>query len=146
MKLALLPAAAGLALLAAGCGGTVQAAHVQHRPKANELRAPGFVARVTGAVLHGPNRPGTVVTVTFTVEEQGKPPGTGVPAGSAFLVLLTRTNELAPAHGGHGRYRVNARLGPGGITGIRIGGFMPSQGARVENGGFWLPTFVDLAE
>jgi hypothetical protein len=145
-KIALLSTLAGLALLAAGCGASVEAKHAQHRSNANDLRSPAFVARVTGAVLHGPNRPGTVVTVTFTVEEQGEPPGTGVPAGSAFLVLLTHTNQLTPAYGEHGRYRANARLGPGGITGIQIGGFMPSSGPRVENGGFWLPTFVDVAE
>lgn len=145
MKTAL-SAAAGLVLLAAGCGASVQAKHPQHRPKVSNLRGPAFVARVTGAVLHGPNRPGTAVTVTFTVGERGEPPGTGVPVGSAFLVLLTHTNELAPAHGGHGYYRVTTRLGTGGLTGIQIGGFMPSQGPRVENGGFWLPTVVDVAE
>lgn len=140
------PAAAGLALLAAGCGASVQAEHVQRQTKANEFRGPAFAARVTGAVLHGPNRAGTVVTIAFTLEKQGEAPGAGVPAGSAFLVLLTRTNQLTPAYGEHGRYRANVRLGPGGIAGIQIGGFTPSKGTRVENGGFWLPTFVDVAE
>ncbi len=105
---------------------------------------PTFVARVTGVAVHGPNRPGTLVTVTFTVGEQGKAPGTGIPQGSAFLVLVTRTSQLAPAYGKHGHYRATTRLGPGGLTGIQIGGFMPAKGPKVLNEGFWIPTIIDI--
>ena len=97
-------------------------------------RGPVFVATVTGVVLHGPNRAGTLVTVTFTVGEPGKPPGTGVPQGSTFLVLVTHTSQMAPAQGEHGHYQARTRLGPGGFTGIQIGGYMPSKGGKVLNG------------
>jgi hypothetical protein len=104
--------------------------------------SPAFVARVTGVFFQGPNRAGTLVTVTFTVGEHGEPPGSGVPQGSTFLVLATRTSQLAPASGSHGRYRATIRLGSGGLAGIQIGGFMPSKGPKVLNGGFWVPTII----
>jgi hypothetical protein len=110
------------------------------------VRGPVFEARVTGLKFHGPNRPGTVVTVTFTVEQQGRPPGTGVPKGSSFLVLVTRTNHLAPAYGKDGYYHAAARLGPGGFGGVQIGGFMPSNGPRGLNGGFWILTTLHIPE
>jgi hypothetical protein len=96
--------------------------------------------------LHGPSRPGTLVTVTFTVGEQGKPPGTGIPQGSTFLVLVVpktrRAGHLTEAYGKHGHYRATIRLGPGGIGRIQIGGFMPSNGRKALNGGFWIPTII----
>jgi hypothetical protein len=105
---------------------------------------PVFVARVTGVVIHGPNRPGTLVTIMFAVGEQGKPPGTGIPQGSTFLVFVPRKTQLAPAYGKHGHYQATTRLGRGGLTGIQIGGFMPSKGPKVLNGGFWIQTIIDI--
>lgn len=148
MKIALVSGVAGLALLVAGCGDSGGTTHMQ-APRAligartNGARGPVFVAHVTSVTVHGPDRPGTLVTVTFTVQEEGEPPGAGLPAASAFLVLLTRANQLAPAHGSHGYYRVTTRLGPGGVAGIQVGGFIPSSGTRVQDGGFWLPTVND---
>ena len=143
------PLAAALAILV-----VVAAPALAFSPRVRELvglqtqsaRGPVFIARVTGVSRHGPNRPGTLVTVTFTVGEQGKPPGTGVPQGSTFLVLVTRTSQLAPAYGKLGHYRATTRLGPGGLTGIQIGGYMPSKGPKVLNGGFWIPTVTDIPE
>jgi hypothetical protein len=108
---------------------------------------PVFVARVTGVSFNGPNRPGTLVTVTFTVGEQGQPPGTGVPQGSTFAVLATRTHQLSPAYGKHGHYRATIRLGSGGLTGIQVGGFMPQkEPGKVRNGGFWIQTIIDIPQ
>jgi hypothetical protein len=123
-------------------------------PKVRELvglstdtRPPVFVARVTGVLLHeGDTRPGALVTIRFTVGEAGKPPGTGIPSGSTFVVLLTRrSGKFGAAHGGNGRYQATIRLGPGrGIGGIQVGAFMPGKGSRVINGGIWIPTVVDI--
>ncbi len=143
------PLAAALAVVV-----VVAAPALAFSPKVRELvglqtksaRGPVFVATVTGVSFHGPNRPGTLVTVTFTVGEQGKPPGTGVPQGSSFLVLVTRTSQLAPAYGKFGHYRATTRLGPGGLSGIQIGGYMPSKGPKVLNGGFWILTVTDIPE
>lgn len=108
---------------------------------------PALVARVTAIVIRGPHRPGTPVTVRFTVGEQGKPPGTGVPAGSVFSVLIVpttgRATQLVAARGGHGRYEATGRLSSTGIRQIQIGGFLNVRhGPSPANGGFWIPVIV----
>jgi hypothetical protein len=110
--------------------------------------SPHFVARVTHVVVHGPHpRPGVLVTITFTVGEQGKPPGTGIPPNSTFLVLVAGLpGHMATAHGENGRYSATIRLARGKIGDIQIGGFMPSKGLKVLNGGFWIPTVIDIRE
>ncbi len=89
--------------------------------------------------------------VTFTVGEQGKRPGTGVPFGSDFEMLLvgktppTRGNApvFIRTNGSHGRYSATTLLPPGGIGFIQIGGWgdfptaTPDSGA--VDGEFWLP-------
>jgi hypothetical protein len=116
-------------------------------------RGPFFAARVTNVVIHGPHAsPGTLITITFTVGEQGKRPGVGVPRGSSFLVLVSPksgagSGHLAAAHGANGRYQTTTRLGPGsGIGSIQIGGFMPEEAGKVLNAGFWIPTTIDVPE
>ena len=110
--------------------------------------SPHFIAKVTDVVVHSPRpRPGALVTVTFTVGEQGKPPGTGIPQWSTFLVLVYGSpGHLAAAHGKNGRYSATIRLARGEIGGIQIGGFMPSKGPKVLNGGFWIPTIIDVPQ
>jgi hypothetical protein len=110
--------------------------------------SPHFVARVTDAFVHGPHpRPGILVTVTFTVGEQGKPPGTGIPPKSTFLVLVGGLpGHLVAAHGKNGRYNATLRLARSKIGNIQIGGFMPSKGPKLLNGGFWIPTVIDIPE
>lgn len=109
---------------------------------------PHFVARVSSVSVHGKRpRPGTLVTVTFTVGEQGKPPGTGIPPRSTFLVLVGGSpGHLATAHGKNGQYSATVRLARAEIGGIQIGGFMPSKGPKLLNGGFWIPTVIDIPE
>ena len=110
---------------------------------------PVFIAHVTGVFVHGPDtRPGTLVTIRFTVAQPGKPPGLGIPKRSTFEVLLTRrSGQFASAYGSNGHYQATIRLGPGrGIGGIQVGAFMPSKGPRVINGGFWIPTVIDIGQ
>jgi hypothetical protein len=89
-------------------------------------------------------RAGSFVTVTFTVGEPGKPPGSGIPRGSVFEVLVTRTTgsptsmTMATARGRHGRYRATIRWPGGHIGGVEIGGFLNAQPSPA-NGDFWLP-------
>jgi hypothetical protein len=110
--------------------------------------SPHFVARVTDVIVHGARpRPGTLITVTFTVGEQSKPPGTGIPPHSSFLVFVGGLpGHLAAAHGRSGGYSATIRLARSEIGAIQIGGFMPGTGPKVLNGGFWIPTIVDIPE
>jgi hypothetical protein len=107
---------------------------------------PQFVARVTDVFVHGSRPlPGTLVTVTFTVGERGKPPGTGIPQGSTFFVLASGSpGHLATAHGKNGLYRATIRLAQPRIGMIQVGGFMPQKGPQVLNGGIWIPTTIDI--
>jgi hypothetical protein len=111
----------------------------------NGTSQPRFVARVTGVALHARRpRPGALVTVTFTVGERGKPPGTGIPPRSTFFVLLGgNPTHMVAARGRDGRYRATIRLAQSTIGGIEIGGFMPTKGPKVLNGGFWIPVLLD---
>jgi hypothetical protein len=108
---------------------------------------PLFVATVTDVVVHGSRpRPGILVTITFTVGQRGKPPGTGIPRKSTFLVLVDGGSpNLTAAHGMNGRYTATVRLAKRRIGGIQIAGLMP-KGPKVLNGGFWIPTTIDIPE
>lgn len=112
---------------------------------------PELVARVTGAFVHRPvPRYGPPwVTITFTIGEQGKAPGTGIPWGSYFLVdLASRTGAptsplLIRAYGTRGHYRVTARLPQGGIGRIMVGGWLNvRKGTSAADGEFWIPVVI----
>jgi hypothetical protein len=110
--------------------------------------SPFLEATITGVKVHRPHPPAlATVTVTFTVGEHGKRPGTGVPFGSAFSVLLVGKSVrhdnppfLIAANGRDGRYSVTTLLPPGGVGSIQIGGFgnFPT-GTPAVDGEFWLP-------
>ena len=112
---------------------------------------PKLVARVTGAFIHTP-RPRfgpPLVTVTFTIGEAGRPPGTGIPFGSYFLVSLSsRTGApSAPwqvrAYGTHGHYSATTHLPAGGIASVQIGGWVNvRKGSSAADGDFWIPVTV----
>jgi hypothetical protein len=144
----LLVAAAVLAAVVAAAPALAFSTTVRELVGLTTKTSPHFVARVTDVVVHGPRpRPGVLVTITFTVGEQGKPPGTGIPQGSTFLVLVDGLpGHLAAASGKNGRYTATLRLARGEIGSIQIGGFMPSKGPKVLNGGFWIPTVIDIPQ
>ena len=109
---------------------------------------PFLVATVTSVVVHKPHPPAlATVTVTFTVGEHGKPPGTSVPFGSAFELFLvgktppTRNNSpvFIRTNGSHGRYSATTLLPPGGIGSIQIGGWVSNAPGGAADGEFWLP-------
>lgn len=106
---------------------------------------PRLVATVEHVIGHKPYpRPGSFVTVTFTVGEPGKPPGSGIPPGSVFEVQLTRTTGsptsslMTVARGRRGHYRVTVRWPGGHVGGVAIGGFLNAMPSPA-NGDFWLP-------
>jgi hypothetical protein len=108
---------------------------------------PFLVATITGVKVRRPRPPAlATVTVTFTVGENGRRPGAGVPFGSAFSVLLASKTDpqlnasLIAAKGSDGYYSVTTLLPAGGIGSIQIGGFgnFPT-GPPAVDGEFWLP-------
>jgi hypothetical protein len=106
-----------------------------------------IVAKLTGVRIRTPYpRYGPpLVTVTFTVGEAGKAPGTGVPRGSALFVALVGKSgspgKLVKAQGSHGRYQATGRAPVGGIKNILIGGWInvTPQQSPTANKGFWIP-------
>jgi hypothetical protein len=125
-------------------------------PKVRELvglKSPAYVphqtlvAKVIRVRFHTPYpRYGPpLVTVTFTVGEAGKAPGTGVPRGSAlFVAFVGKTGtqtQLVKAHGSQGRYQATGRAPVGGIENILVGGWInitPKQSPTASKG-FWIP-------
>jgi hypothetical protein len=108
---------------------------------------PFLVATITAVKVHRPRPPAlATVTITFTVGENGRRPGSGVPFGSAFSVLLSSKTApqlnapLIAAKGSNGYYSVTTLLPTGGIGSIQIGGFgnFPT-GTPAVDGEFWLP-------
>jgi hypothetical protein len=113
---------------------------------ASASSSPRLVATVKTAVAHNPYpRAGAVVTVTFTVGEPNKPPGSGVPNGSVFDVQLTRTKglptSLTKATRLNGQYHATIRWPGGHILRIKIGGFLNAVPSTAQSG-FWLPVTV----
>jgi len=110
---------------------------------------PALQATVTGMVIHKKPRFGLAkVTVTFTVGEPGKPPGSGITFGSHFQILLFnragRRSSFwrASADGKHGRYSETTLVPTGGIGAIQIGGYLnyPTGGSTAKNAiDFWIP-------
>ena len=102
-----------------------------------------IVARLISVNVHpAPRFAPPLATVTFTVGEVGKPPGTGIPDGSVIDVQFVggdASGPLVKAIGTHGRYRVTLRTPEGGIRNILIGGFLNSAKTPVANGDFWIP-------
>lgn len=114
---------------------------------------PQLVARVTNMSYHRLSRYGLpLVTVTFTVGEAGKAPGTGITFGSYFLVDVERkTGEpflstvFLRASGSHGHYTVTVPVPPGGIGSIRIAGLINHPtGPSAANGTFWIPVVIPV--
>jgi hypothetical protein len=115
----------------------------------NGSSPPALQATVTGTVIHKKPRFGLAkVTVTFTIGEPGKPPGSGITFGSHFQILLLNragrpsSFRLGAADGKHGRYSATTILPTGGIEGIKIGGFLnyPTGGSTAKNAvDFWIP-------
>ena len=92
-----------------------------------------------------------MVTVSFTVGEARKPPGTGITFGSYFLVHVTgRTGApsspyFGPAHGSHGHYVATLPLPRGGIGSVEIAGWINvRKGPSAANGTFWIPVVVTV--
>ena len=121
-------------------------------PKLRELvglsgsRTPPYhliVARLASVTIHpAPRFAPPLATVTFTVGEVGKSPGTGIPDGSVIDVSFVGKESDGPlvkATGKHGRYRVTLRTPEGGIRNILVGGFLNSTKEPVANGDFWIP-------
>jgi hypothetical protein len=110
---------------------------------------PILVATVKSVIVHtpAPRYGPPLVTITFTIGEEGKAPGTGVTFGSYFLVNLiprapgAASPSLLPrGYGTRGHYRVTARLPQGGLASIQIGGFINvRKGPSAANGTFWIP-------
>lgn len=102
-----------------------------------------IVARLISVNVHpAPRFAPPLATVTFTVGEVGKRPGTGIPDGSVIDVQFVGRDASGPlvkASGKHGRYRVTLRTPEGGIRNILIGGFLNSVKTPVANGDFWIP-------
>lgn len=107
---------------------------------------PQLQAAVTRTEVHR-RVVGEQATVTFTVGEPGKRPGTGIPAGSVFMVLLI-PKQGAPAHqftvakGANGHYTATAWAPRSGIAGIWIGGWLNRVGTPTAASGFWLPVTI----
>ncbi len=115
---------------------------------------PRLVAKVTGMSFQKLSRYGLPrVTVTFTVGEAGKAPGTGITFGSYFLVDVASATGapflpvLARAYGAHGHYEVTTPVPPGGIGSIKIAGFINHPtGPSAANGTFWIPVVIPVQE
>lgn len=152
-----------LALLT-GCGQTSRAA-------ANESAGPGATTRskspsagvdfrttvsshpvlratVTKVVFHKPPPYGpATVTITFTIGEPGKHPGSGVPKGSVFDVLATGKNgtsfPMVQARGVNGHFRVTVRVPAGGLGRVNFGGWLNiPTGSPTAKGGYLIPVVV----
>ncbi|HST15714.1 MAG TPA: hypothetical protein VLJ44_12780 [Gaiellaceae bacterium] len=104
-----------------------------------------LVARITKLTIHypPPKFAPPLATVRFTVGEDGKPPGAGVPDGSVIDVSFVGKYDDGPlikAYGRRGHYRVTLRTPEGGITDILVGGFLnTTKGTPAANGTFWIP-------
>lgn len=102
-----------------------------------------IVARLISVNVHpAPRFAPPLATITFTVGQVGRPPGTGIPDGSVIDVQFVGRDASGPlvkATGTHGRYGVTLRTPEGGIRSILIGGFLNSVKTPVANGDFWIP-------
>jgi hypothetical protein len=102
-----------------------------------------IVARLISVNVHpAPRFAPPLATVTFTVGQVGRPPGTGIPDGSVIDVQFVGRDASGPlvkAYGRDGRYRATLRTPEGGIRNILIGGFLNSVKTPVANGDFWIP-------
>jgi hypothetical protein len=82
-------------------------------------------ATLTGTIVQNPNpRPGTLVTITWTIGEPGKTRDPGFGGSGLFMRLLSKTGasaKITPAHGTDGRYSATTRVPPGGIRNIQLG-------------------------
>ncbi|HZS61758.1 MAG TPA: hypothetical protein VFA43_20965 [Gemmatimonadaceae bacterium] len=115
---------------------------------------PRLVARLTGLYFNKKEPFGLPrVTVSFTVGEAGKPPGTGVTFGSYFLVVLkSRTGAstgplLVRAYGPRGHYRATLPVPGGGIGGIEVAGWINvRQGPSEADGTFWIPVVIPVEQ
>lgn len=113
---------------------------------------PRLVAKVTGLSFPKQKPFGLpMVTVSFTVGEARKSPGTGITFGSYFLVHVTsRTGApsnpyFAPAHGSHGHYAATLPLSHGGIGSVEVAGWINvRKGPSAANGTFWIPVVVTV--
>jgi hypothetical protein len=80
-------------------------------------------ATLTGTINHSP-RPGTLITITWTIGEPGKLRDPGFDGQGLFIRLLSKAGGAAQtgtAHGSHGRYSAIVRVPSGGIRDIEIG-------------------------
>jgi hypothetical protein len=111
---------------------------------------PRLAATVTGLSFPRKEPYGLpMVTVRFTIGEFGKPPGTGVPFGSYFLVHVTGRSGppsgpyFGRAHGSHGRYVATVPLPRGGVGSVEVAGWIDvRKGPSAANGTFWIPVVV----
>lgn len=82
-------------------------------------------ATLTGTIIDNPNpRPGTTVTIAWTIGEPGKPRDAGFGGTGLFMRLLSKSGaptERTRAHGTRGRYSATTRVPPGGIRDIQLG-------------------------
>jgi hypothetical protein len=82
-------------------------------------------ATLTGTIIQNPNpRPGTMITITWTIGEPGKLRDPGFGGTGLFMRLLSKTGaptRRTPAHGARGRYSATTRVPPGGIRNIQLG-------------------------
>ena len=82
-------------------------------------------ATLTGTITRNPNpRPGTMITITWTIGEPGKTLDPGFGGEGLFLRLVSKSGaptERIPAHGARGRYSATTRVPLGGIRNIQLG-------------------------
>ncbi len=111
----------------------------------NGSSPPALQATVTGTVVHKKPPFGLAkVTVTFTVGEPGKPPGSGITFGSHFQVVLVNpagqwTWPRVETNGRDGRYSVTTFVPSGGLRAILIGGHLNYPKGSLPGGRFWIP-------
>jgi hypothetical protein len=106
---------------------------------------PALEAKLTSVIVHH-RRVGAVISVKFSIGEPGKRPGTGIPHGSLFQILLIPKHgaptRLDGAQGENGRYSATARVPASGIANIQIGGWLNRKGIPTAATGFWLPITI----
>jgi hypothetical protein len=112
--------------------------------------APPLQATLTGAIAHDPHpRPGTLVTISFTIGQTGKPAGSGIASDSYGLVLVygkaagIGRDQLLTAEGANGRFTAPIRVPSGGIEGIAIGIVEGAAGGGLDRSQLSLPITND---